>query len=67
MTELAVVGGLVVRGPRIVVPRMLRDRVVKVAHEGHPGITKTKEYLRTRVWFPGLGKMVEAHIQHCHP
>ena len=66
-TELAVVGGLVVRGPRIVVPRMLRDKVVKFAHEGHQGITKTKEYLRTRVWFPGLDKMVEAHIQHCHP
>ena len=66
-TKLAVVGALVVRGPRIVVPRMLRDKVVKLAHEGHQGITKTKEYLRTRVWFPGLDKMVEAHIQHCHP
>ena len=66
-TELAVVGGLVVRGARIVVPKSLRDRVVKLAHEGHQGITKTKEYLRTRVWFPGLDRMVEAHIQHCHP
>ena len=28
-TELAVVGGLVVRGPRIVVPRTLRNKVVK--------------------------------------
>jgi len=66
-TESAVVGGLVVRGPRIVVPRTLRNKVVKLAHEGHQGITKTKEYLRTRVWFPGLDKIVEAHIQHCHP
>lgn len=66
-TELAVVGGLVVRGARIVVPRALRDKVVRLAHEGHQGITKTKEYLRTRVWFPGLDRMVEAHIQHCHP
>ena len=66
-TELAVVGGLVVRGARIVVPKSLRDKVVKLAHEGHQGITKTKEYLRTRVWFPGLDRMVEAHIQHCHP
>ena len=66
-TELAVVGGLVVRGSRIVVPRSLRDKVVRLAHEGHQGVTKTKEYLRTRVWFPGLDRMVEAHIQHCHP
>ena len=58
--ELAVVGGLEVRGPRIEVPRTLRD------NEGYQGITKTKEYLCTRVWFPGQEKMVEAHIQHCH-
>ena len=66
-TELAVVGGMIVQGARIVVPMSLCDKVVKLAHEGHQGITKTKEYLPTRVWFPGLDKMVEAHIQHCHP
>ena len=36
-------------------------------HEGHQGSTKTKEFLRTRVGFPRLDKMVEVHIQHCHP
>ena len=51
-TELAVVGGLIVRGARIKVPKSLRDKVIKLAHEGHQGITKTKEYLRTRVWLP---------------
>ena len=48
-TELAVIGALVVRGAQIVVPRALRDKVVRLAHEGHQGITKTKEYLWTRV------------------
>ena len=41
--------------------------MVKLGHEDHQGITKTKEYLRTRVCVPGLDKMVEAHIQRCHP
>ena len=36
------------------VPRSLRDKVVWVAREGHQGVTKAKEYLRTRVWFTGL-------------
>ena len=49
-TELAVAGGLVVRGSY----KSLHNKVVK-------GIS------RTRVWFPGLDWMVEAHIQHCHP
>ena len=65
-TELAVVGGLIVRGARIVVPNSLRDKVVKLAHESHQGITKTEEYLRTTVWFPGLDSTVKAHIQNCH-
>jgi len=66
-TKLAVVGGLVVRGPRIVATRTLRNTVVKLANKGHQGITNTREYLRTRVWFPGLDKMVEAHIQNGPP
>ena len=66
-TELAVVGGLVVRGARIVVPTALQERVVRLAHEGHQGITKTKEYLRARVWFPGLDRIVEERVRHCHP
>ena len=41
-TELAVVGGLVVRGSRIVVPRSFRDKVVQLAHKGHQGVTKKK-------------------------
>ena len=55
------------QGSRIVVPSSLRDKVVQLAHEGHQGVTKTKEYLQTRVWFPGLDRIVEAHIWHCHP
>ena len=33
----------IVRGTRIVVPKYLRQKVVWLAHEGHPGNTKTKE------------------------
>ena len=33
LTELAVVGGLVVRGLEVVVPGTLRDKVIKLAHQ----------------------------------
>lgn len=46
---LAVVSGLVVRGARKVVPRSLQEKVVRLAHKGHQGITKTKEYLHSRL------------------
>lgn len=48
--ELAVVGYLVLRGNRIVIPKVLRAQVVELAHEGHQGIVKSKQRLRTKVW-----------------
>ena len=44
--EITVVGRLVMRGMRIVIPVSLRKRVLKLAHEGHQGIVKTKDRLR---------------------
>ena len=60
---MVVVGGLIVRGGEIAVSKSLHIYVVR--HEGHQGITETKEYLRTWVWIPRFDKMVPVHIQHC--
>ena len=43
-TELEVVRESVVQGSRLAVPRVLRDKVVRFAHEGHQGVAKKKEY-----------------------
>jgi len=56
--ELLVYSGVVLRGNRIVVPRKLRERAVELAHVGHQGIIKTKRFIREKVWFPGIDKMV---------
>ena len=40
--ELSIIGKLVLRGTRIVVPTNLRERVLHLAHEGHPGIVSVK-------------------------
>ena len=48
--ELCTYGELLLRGTRIVVPIVLRDKVLKLAHEGHQGIVKTKYQLRRKVW-----------------
>ncbi|KAL9988936.1 hypothetical protein ACROYT_G003432 [Oculina patagonica] len=41
--ELTVLGKLVLRGTRLVIPRKLRKQVLDLAHEGHQGIVKTKQ------------------------
>ena len=64
-TELCVVGKLVLRGVRIVVPCKLRKRVVDLAHEGHQGVVKSKQRLRSKVWWPGIDGDMEHRCKTC--
>ncbi|XP_044167183.1 uncharacterized protein LOC122951222 [Acropora millepora] len=41
--ELTFIGHVILRGTRIVIPEKLRQRVLRLAHEGHQGIVKMKE------------------------
>ena len=60
-------GGIVMRGNRICLPKSLQARVVKLAHEGHQGMTKTKKLLRSYVWFPKMDRMVDEAVKRCMP
>ena len=64
--ELCTYGEFLLRGTRIVVPKVLRDRVVRLAHEGHQGVVKTKYRLRSKVWWPGMNRDVENLCKICH-
>ena len=46
--------GVVVRGHRIVMPQASRDRTLAIAHQGHQGVIKTKQLLRTKAWWPKI-------------
>ena len=39
--------------------------MVALSHEGHQGIVKTKELLRSNVWFPKMNDMVETAVRQC--
>ena len=47
--ELCVIGQLVLRGSRIVMPRKLRPQALALAHEGHMGIVGSTQALRSKV------------------
>ena len=47
------------------VPRKLRRTVLDLAHEGHQGIVKTKEHLRSKVWRLGIDKEAEKKCREC--
>ena len=64
--ELCAVGKLVLRGCRIVIPESLREQVTRLAHEGHQGMVKTKQRLRTKVWWPRMDSDVEKVCKSCY-
>ena len=64
--ELTRIGKLVLRGTRFVIPAVLRADVLELAHEGHQGITKMKQRLRSKVWWPGMDNAAERKCRTCH-
>ena len=62
---LSTVDGNGLHGRRIVMPGRLRKQTLLLAHEGHPGIVKTKQLVREKVWLPGIDKQIEEFIGHC--
>ena len=67
MNEFSVVDGIVLKGRKIVIPKSLQKRIVKLGHEGHQGTVRCKQYLRSRVWFSGLDKAIEEEVKGCIP
>lgn len=63
--ELGLVGDMVVRGSKLVVPTNLRSRMMQLAHEGHPGESVMKRRLRDRVWWPGMDREVTNYVTSC--
>ncbi|XP_055590264.1 uncharacterized protein K02A2.6-like [Uranotaenia lowii] len=63
--ELSESNEIVLRNDRIVVPVNLRQRVLSLAHIGHPGIERTKQRLRSKVWWPNVDKDAEKMVKSC--
>ena len=59
--------GIVLRGTRIVIPAVLQQRTIDLAHQAHFGIDKTKSLIREKIWFPQIDNRVKSTIDHCLP
>lgn len=63
--ELCFTGNILLRGTRIVMPQILRERTLQLGHEGHPGMTVMKRRLRAKVWWPKMDTHVEEFVKKC--
>lgn len=56
---------IIMRNHQVVLPKSLQRRAIEIAHEGHLGVVKTKQLLRSKVWFPEIEKLAELIVGQC--
>jgi len=52
-------------GYRLLIPKVLREVLLKEVHSTHLGISKMKTVCRSYMWWPGLDRDVEMWVQKC--
>ena len=63
--ELCVCNDLIMRVDRLVVPCELVTKILRLAHEAHQEMTRTKQRLRDIYWWPFMDTQVENLIKNC--
>ncbi|XP_035900492.1 uncharacterized protein K02A2.6-like [Anopheles stephensi] len=64
---LSTVGNCLLFGERVVIPANMRDRVLKLLHRGHPGVTRMKALARGYVYWPKMDSEIEDVVKTCQP
>ncbi len=63
--ELSTYNGIVYKGDRIVIPRVLRGDMVKRIHKAHLGMVTSKQRARDLIFWPGMNSQIEDTIRRC--
>ena len=63
--ELTSEQGCLLWGSRLVIPAPGRQRVLRLLHDGHPGMSAMKALARSKLWWPGLDADVEEFVRCC--
>lgn len=63
--ELTIEQTVLMRGHRVIIPKILQNKVLAMLHQNHMGIVKTKKLARSYVWWPKMDHDIESVIKSC--
>ena len=64
--ELSVDDGIVLYGPRIIVPKSARREILARVHDSHQGTDRTKRRARQNVYWPGISNDIATTVASCN-
>lgn len=65
-TEYCFHENILLRSTKIVMPTALRNKILTLSHEGHPGTDNMKRLLRSYAWWPKIDADVIEYVKQCH-
>ncbi len=63
---ISVEDGVLMKGPRVIIPKCLQGEILAKLHESHQGIEKTRLRAQTCVYWRGVDKDIEDMVSACH-
>ena len=63
--ELTVENGLILKATRIIIPKVIRSRLLNELHTGHPGIMKCIELAKQTMYWPRINCDIEQFLATC--
>ncbi|XP_057310600.1 uncharacterized protein K02A2.6-like [Hydractinia symbiolongicarpus] len=59
------VDGIILRENRIVLPKSLRQTAINIAHQGHLGVQKAKNLLRSKLYWKSMDSHITEALSKC--
>ena len=63
--EVATADGLLFKGTRLIVPKVMRPEMLRQIHKSHLGIAKCRRRAKEVLFWPGMSLDVEQMVTNC--
>ncbi|KRY45058.1 Uncharacterized protein T03_13737 [Trichinella britovi] len=67
LEENSELSGLLLKAGRIIISETLRRKILKVLHEGRPGIAAMKAFTRYYIWWLDCDRDIQTFVEKCYP